>query len=258
MKRKLSYFTTLLGILIITSCSAQKTLPTAEFVNSHYYNLLPQGKSKLSVIVTVMELQEVLKQVINPLYAKGDTLLAKQFSDLHATLTYDKTIDSVTILLSPLDVDESSAFFEGSENIKAGYYDMVSGAFMQFRSLLIDGLLSSKQSENEIISESDKTSVDVIKNGSQIKYTFSNDYKEVTMSGSIDNQKITGLIKANALGDKLVFNYQEFTTPQLKSIINISYYQEGNTILPSGVAIKNEMKPMSVEMTMVFSEWEFE
>lgn len=258
MKRKLRYFTTLLGILIITSCSTQKTLPTTEFVNSQYYNLLPPGKSKLSVIVTVKELQEVLKQVIDPLYANGDTMLAEQFSNLHVTLIYDKTIDSVTILLSPLDVDESSAFFEGTEKIKTGYYDVVSGAFMQFRSILIDGLLSSKQSENETISESDKTSVDVIKNGSQIKYTFSKDYKEVTMSGSIDNQKITGLIKANALGDKLVFNYQEFTTPQLKSIINISYSQEGNIILPSKIVIKNDMKPMSVIMTMVFSEWKFE
>jgi hypothetical protein len=173
-------------------------------------------------------------------------------------LTFDKTIDSVTILLSPFDVYESSALFEGSKNIKSGYHDMALGAFMQFRSLLIDGLLSTKKSENEIISESDKISVDVLKEDSQIKYTFCNDYKEVTMSGSINNQKISGLIKAKALGDKLLFEYQEFSTPLVKGIMNISYSQEGNTILPSEIVIKNEIKPASVEMTMIFSEWKFE
>jgi len=258
MIKKLSYFTTLLGLLIITSCSTQKALPTAEFVNSRYYNLLPKGKSKLSVNITIKELKEPLNQIINPLYAKGDSLLAKQLSDLHVTLAYDKTIDSVTILLSPFDVYESSALFEGSKNIKSGYHDMALGAFMQFRSLLIDGLLSTKKSENEIISESDKISVDVLKEDSQIKYTFCNDYKEVTMSGSINNQKISGLIKAKALGDKLLFEYQEFSTPLVKGIMNISYSQEGNTILPSEIVIKNEIKPASVEMTMIFSEWKFE
>jgi len=237
---------------------SQNTLPTVESINSRYYNLLTEGKSRLSVKITVKELHETLEPLANQLYQNGDTLLARQLNDLHATLIYDKTIDSVNILISPFEVDESSPMFEGSKNIKIGYHDMISGAFMQFRSILIDGLLSSNLTENGIKLVSDKITVDVIEEGSQTKYTFSNDYKEVEMSGSFENQQLTGLITAREIGNQLVFDYQEMVTPQMKSILNISYFQEGKTILPKEIVMKNEIKPMNIEFTLVFSEWKFE
>lgn len=240
------------------SSGDQQALPTAKSINSRYYNLLPEGISRLTVNITVKEMKESMESIVNQLYQNGDTLLASQLDGLHTTLTYDRTSDSVNILVSPFEVDESSPMFEGSQNIKKGYHDMISGAFMQFRSLLIDGLLSDNPTENEIKSESDNITVDFVDAEGQYRYTFSNDYKEVQFSGYSNNEYITGLIKARDLADKLVFDYQELITPQIKSILNITYSQEGKTVLPLEIAIKNEIKPMIAEFTLEFSGWKFE
>ncbi len=241
--------------LAISSFREPTAKPTAESINAKYFYILPKDKNVLSFEARLKEFEPTKAQISAKLLRDGDTILAKQIANLHGTVKYVKSIDSVFVELTPFEVDEKSPIYKGAEQIKSGYKSALLGCFQTIKTPIVNPFIGEYVSEPTIEFKKGNLLATVNKKAVKENYIFSNNYRDIKLTAISDDVKMDATIKAEKAGNTLLINYVDFASTQIKAKINFTYSTDNNHIELQQLHMDAEMSPMKYSITVLFSNW---
>jgi hypothetical protein len=252
--RKISLL--LIVLLIAGVCNAQKGLPTLASINKRYFNIMPNDKNSLNVKVKIIDFDTVLTQVSEQALSIGDTIFARQLVGLHAIVSYNRELDSIWIELTPLEVEESSPYYEGVVQLKSGYITTVKGCFMQLSASILNQLIFKYQSTPSIEKDLDTVFVNVERGEYTDYYKFSNNYKDINITSKMKGQEYKSTMTALEMYNTLLINSIELKAPTLTSQLNFKYSNNNQIIQLQEINSKVKMPGVNVNVTFTLWDWE--
>lgn len=259
MKEKVSFLTSILLLaFFVVSCNAYYKSPEVTKIENQFHRILPEEKTQLSTIVRINEVKAVITILAEHPSLDLDAELKEQVLDLHAIVSFNRENDSIIVNNSTINLDrvQDPQMKEALINITEGFNQMVTGAFMQLSTMIINPLFH--QQKTDFKKENDNAVIRARTSDTDLTYTFSEDNTIIEISGKAFNQNATGLIRAKKIDDILAMYYQEFNMPELMAEINIEYHTLNNHLLPKEIVFKNKAQMMTTNYVLTFSDWTFE
>lgn len=252
--RKISFI--LIVFLTAGICKAQKGQATVSSINNKYFNIMSHDKSTFNVKVKIVEFENMLQQIAEQAKSNGDSTFANQLLQLHATVSYDRKLDSINVELSPLEVDESSRYYNGVVQLKSGFKTSVIGCVKQLTSTVMFPLIAMYESKPIIKSNVDTVFVDVKRSNYTDYYKFYNNYKGISIFSKINGQDYSSTLTADEIKNTLYINSFELIAPTLQTTLKLKYSHNNVTTQLKEANTKVEMPGVNVDVTFSFWDWE--
>lgn len=243
-------------VLIAGICKAQKGQATVSSINSKYFSIMSNDKGTFNVKVKIIEFENMLAQVAEQAKSNGDTIFANQLLQLHAIVSYDRKLDSISVELSPLEVDESSRYYNGVVQLKSGFKTSVIGCIKQLTSTVMFPLITMYESKPIIKSDVDTVFVDVERSKYTDYYKFYNNYKGISIFSKINGLDYISTMTADEIKNTLFINSFDLKAPTLQTTLKLKYSHNNVTTQLQEANTKVEMPGINVDVTFSFWDWE--
>ncbi|MBK9250133.1 MAG: hypothetical protein IPM69_18995 [Ignavibacteria bacterium] len=248
----------LITIAVLTSAfQLPIDTPTVESINARYFHILPSDKNILTVDVRLDEFKTSIAQISAKLLSNGEKLAAKQFANLYAKVTYNKSADSIRVDLSPFTLNEKSPLYKSTEQFTSGYKKTVKGSFQTIKSTIMNAIINGYVSKPKIEIQQDKVIVHVDKNGSKELYTFSNNFRDIKLLASSKAAAINATMTTTKMQDKILISTFDFVSKQANATLKFTYATNTKTIVLKQLHTDSEVASKKHKFTFQFSNWVF-